>query len=127
MENFQDNFYEKIWRKLKFVEVTSMKKFILFTLILAFYNVNSLEAKSGQKVFKGRVISVSSESVEIKRGKYEKILFFDESTKVLKNNAEASKSDIEVCQLVKAYFSVEGKKYTLTKIEIMKESDCVKD
>ena len=101
-----------------------MKK-TLAALIIMLFAGSLLHSKSAATVFSGRVIDVRDGLVELKRGRTEKTFAVTDKTVVMRNGREAKPSDIELCQVVKAFYKNSGKdKKEIVKLVIIKESDC---
>ena len=98
-----------------------------FTILIFFissYGQFSL-CKDKDKIFRGRVIYITDDYIEIKRGKTEKIIYFTDKTRFIKRNkTEDGRDIIEICQVVKAHYMLESNKNILNKIHILKESNC---
>lgn len=100
---------------------------ITIALVLLYYSVLSANKDLEVKSFKGRVIYLTDEFVELKRGKTEILIYFTENSRFIsKDGTEKSKEIIEVCQLANAYYDKQKMKNILNKIVILKESDCIK-
>lgn len=76
--------------------------------------------------FKGRVIFLSDDYIEVKRGRIEVLLYYSDKTKFVKlDGTENGKNIIKICQYVRARYT-KDKKNKLDEIVILKESDCIK-
>lgn len=73
-----------------------------------------------------RIINVTDEYIEVKRGKTEITLFLTEDTKYIAlDGSESSRNIIEICQYVDVTYTSDGSRKILKKIVIKKESDCI--
>ncbi len=106
--------------KKKVFIITSAAVLLSFSILFA-------TGKSKDKSFRGRVIYLSNDYVEVKRGKTELLIYFTDSTVfVSKEGNEKDKEIIKICQVVKAQYSKETEKNILNKIIVIKESNCIK-
>ena len=106
-----------------------MKKTLFITITAIFLSISILPAAKQikDKSFKGRVIFVSNDYIEVKRGRAELIVHFtDKTIFVAKDGSEKNKEIIEICQVVKALYNKEQNKNILSKVIVLKESDCIK-
>ncbi len=106
-----------------------MKKTLFITITAIFLSISILSATKqiNDKSFKGRVIFVSNDYIEVKRGRAELIIHYTDNTVfVAKDGSEKDKKIIEICQVVKALYNKEQNKNLLSKIIVLKESDCIK-
>jgi len=97
-----------------------MKK---IAIIVSLIFVLSVVAFAKEKSFTGRLIFIGKDYIEVKYGKTEKIFYVQEKSVFVKNNNNASFSDLEPCQVVKVYYTGDNK-LIINKCEIIKESDC---
>lgn len=82
--------------------------------------------KAGGKTFEGKVINIAADYIELKMGKKEMTFPLTDTAKYLsREGKEQDKSILEVCQVVKVFYTIEKGKKKLEKIQIVKESDCV--
>jgi|YNPMSStandDraft_1061717.scaffolds.fasta_scaffold08423_3 hypothetical protein len=98
----------------------SMKK---IAIIVSLIFVLSVVVFAKEKSFTGRLIFIGKDYIEVKYGKTEKIFYVQEKSVFVKNNNNASFSDLEPCQVVKVYYTGDNK-LIINKCEIIKESDC---
>ncbi len=110
-----------------------MKKYsIIFlssVLAVSFFSMNLLGSDKVKKIknIYGRIISVYDKYIELKKQDAELNLYFADDTKVISSDGkEKNAAYLAVCQYARAYYVAEGDKKILKKIEIIKESDCVK-
>ncbi|MDY6969720.1 MAG: hypothetical protein SVR08_13830 [Spirochaetota bacterium] len=97
------------------------------TIAILFSSIQFLVGKTKEKFFRGRVIYISEEYIEIKRSETEiKLYFTDETLFVEKDATKGTKEIIELCQVVKVYYT-KDKKNILKKLIIVKESDCFRE
>ncbi|MBN2160407.1 MAG: hypothetical protein JW807_13520 [Spirochaetes bacterium] len=80
---------------------------------------------SAAKEFRGLVISVSGDSIEVKKGSEEMTLYWAEGTKVTIDGAEADRGSVAVCQKVTARYDVKDGRKELVSLSITRESYCV--
>jgi hypothetical protein len=110
-----------------------MKKNVIAVFIISLITVSFLSLaisaalkKTNEKFFYGRVIFVSDNYIELKKGKSELVIYFtDSSMFISKDGKESAKNIVSVCQYVEAYYA-DGAKKTLNRIIVKKDSDCVK-
>ncbi len=99
---------------------------LLAVFCLLFCGAFAASKKGGDRIFSGRLIFLSDDYIELKKGKAEVLVYFAENTKYISSDGkESPKNILSVCQYVEAYYT-EGAKKILNKIIIKKESDCVK-
>ena len=105
------------------------KAYISFFITIAVLtsSIQFLAGKANNKVFRGRVIFICEEYMEIKRSGTEiKLYFTDETQFIKKDTTTGVKEIIEVCQVVKVYYTANKKNFAIKAI-IIKESDCFKE
>lgn len=77
--------------------------------------------------FRGRLIYIDKNSMEIKRGRAEiKIYFSDNSVYMPKSGAGQGRDILELCQTVRAIYRKEGGRNILKKIIVLREGNCFK-
>ena len=108
-----------------------MKRNIIFFATISILLLSLLALlpaeKTSDKTFKGRVIFLTDNFIELKRGEIETILYLSENTEFIsKDGTGGGKNIIEICQVAKAFYQIEGGKNILNKIVVIKESDCIK-
>ena len=103
-----------------------MKYLIVFTLMLFFIVPASVQAKNSSNTFRGRLIFVNNNLVEVKSGKREAAFYWKEGSIVLDKNGEVPKNNLRICQVVKVEYTTVGKRMEIVKIYIVNESNCYK-
>jgi hypothetical protein len=111
-----------------------MKKNSIFIFVITLISIISISTvastalkKTSKKLITARVIFVSDNYIEFKKGKTEiKINVTEQSKFILKDGKESNKDNITVCQYVDVYYSEQADKKTLEKVIVKKDSDCVK-
>jgi len=101
---------------------------VVFVSIILTFSA-SMSSSETKKIFYGRLINITEDFIEVKRGKVENIFYFSDKTVYLINHKPDPKSDkasLEICQRVRCYYSVKGTRKNLIKVIIVKSSDCVK-
>ncbi|OHD65814.1 MAG: hypothetical protein A2176_02015 [Spirochaetes bacterium RBG_13_51_14] len=76
--------------------------------------------------FKGTVINMSDVLIEVKKESREMTLYWTDQSKVLYQGKEAGRSAVEICQKVRANYTVKDHRYNLVSLEILQESYCTK-
>ncbi|MBN2401047.1 MAG: hypothetical protein JXN64_01485 [Spirochaetes bacterium] len=100
--------------------------FLLTAVAFLSYAVPATAKKSSEKIFSGRIIYITDNYVELKKGKTEVIVHFTDNTKYISmGRKHVTKNFLNVCQYVEAYYT-DGIKKFLNKIIVKKESDCIK-
>lgn len=108
-----------------------MKKYIPIAFIAVFIIFISgmavLSRSNNSKIIKYRIIDVTDEYIEVKKGRTELTLYTSEDTVyIAKDGTETDGAIIEICQYVNVYYTTQGNQKLLKKIVIIKESDCIK-
>lgn len=100
---------------------------IILAIILSGSAFGFAEKKGKNPSFKGRVILVNENYIEVKLGAKQNIFYFSDDS-VYKNRAgeELKKTDIIICQVVELSYHVSGGKRLISTISVLKESDCVR-
>ena len=93
---------------------------VLFSLIIL---CTSLALSAAE--FKGRVIYLKDNVIEVKRKNAEVTFNLTAETSVTRQGEKAALSDLAICQTVTVTYKGEGKNRTAQKIDIIKEADCV--
>ncbi len=76
--------------------------------------------------FKGTIIFLGNDSIEIKKGKSEVSLQLTQNSKIIYHGKETDRRFLQICQkVIASYVSADGKK-ELTKLEIVKDSYCIR-
>lgn len=82
-------------------------------------------SRSRQSVVTGVVVNIAGDSVEIKRGRTETILYFTDATSfTAPGGAAADRSALGLCQSVRATYVREGGRNVLVSVRIVREGDC---
>jgi hypothetical protein len=106
---------------MKKISITFASILIIFLIAITGFSENNLQQ------FSGRVINLTDEYIEVKKGRTEIILYItDDSKFIAKDGNKAGFDIIEICQYVKADYFKENSKNILDRIVITKESDCIK-
>lgn len=106
----------------KYIPVSFIAVFIVFASVLTAVSKNN-----DAKLIRCRIINVTDEFIEVKKGRNELTLYTQEDTKyVSKDGEESGREIIEICQYVDVYYKTEDSRKILSKIVITKESDCIK-
>ena len=107
-----------------------LKKNINIIIIIILYFFTSVvynNAKEKQNRFNGKVIYLSDNLVELKKGNAEVVFYFSDITMFLdKDGSKGGKDIIEICQFVNANYLVKNRKNVLKRIKIVKDSCCIK-
>ncbi len=75
--------------------------------------------------FKGTVIYLAGDSIEIKKGNREVTLQMTQNSKIIYHGRESDRQSIKICQKVSALFAERDGKKELVKLEITDESYCI--
>jgi len=106
-------------------EHTSWRAILPVAVILCLLFVQA--AGGAGKRFTGRVISTGESGLELKKGSVEMTFAYGESTKFFsREGKDAGREVIELCQVVRAEYTVNGKERTLVSVKVVRESDCYK-
>jgi hypothetical protein len=100
-----------------------MKKAVFCFLLVAAMVASAYPEKPAQ--FKGTVIYMVGDSIEIKKGKKEITLNLTPDTKILFHGEKADRTAVEMCQKVKALYVVKDGRKELVQLEIVSDSYCV--
>ncbi len=112
-------------KKRRVISLAVLTGIMIFSL--SFAEEKSAEKKSPAETFSGRVIFLDNNSIEIKKGRTEITLNFNDDTVFVDKSGEEKNIDIiKLCQNVKAVYTKEGDKNILQKIKVIKESNCEK-
>ena len=104
-----------------------MKRVIPFMLSVLFAFPALSDTKDiKQMSFKGRVINVAADYVEIKKKNIEHVFYITSKSVIIMAGAEKKAGDLMICQSVKVEYRVVKKRKEIVKLEIIKESDCLK-
>jgi hypothetical protein len=98
-----------------------MKK---ITTIIIIITVLSTVLLAKGASFKGRVIYINKDYIEVKYGKTEKLFYVNDKSVFKKGETNVTFADIKPCQVVKVVYTVANKTMYITTCEIIKESDC---
>lgn len=83
------------------------------------------EKKGAYKTYRGRIIHLTDEYVELKWRAGELVFYFTENTRFLsRSGAEKDRSIIRLCQVVRVYYRIEDGKKVLYRIKVLGEGNC---
>ncbi len=75
--------------------------------------------------FSGEIINITDTFLELKRGKAEIILYFDQNTKFFdRSGAEGTKSIVELCQMVRATYTTRENRNILIRLQVVRPGKC---
>lgn len=98
---------------------------VLLTLICAV----AAAVRAGEpenRAVTGLVISVGEQSLEIKRGRQEIRVYWDEATRFTSGGREFLPLSLQVCQLVTATYVATDQGLRLVHLDLLKDSYCAK-
>ncbi len=99
--------------------------FSVTIIVLLMGSMVFAEKKGANKIYRGRIIHVTDEYIELKWGAGEVVVYFTENTKFLsKSGAEKDRSIIRLCQVVRVYYRIENGKKVLYRIKVIREGSC---
>ncbi len=79
-----------------------------------------------EKTVTAVVINMTDEYLELKRGRQEITVYFDQSTKYLnRSGAEASWDILDICHLVRATYIVRDNKKILVRVRLIRQGRCI--
>lgn len=106
-------------------EHTSWRIFLPVAVILCLLFIQA--AGGAGKRFTGRVISTGESGLELKKGSVEMTFAYGEGTRFFsREGKDAGMEMVELCQVVRAEYTVKGKERTLVSVKVVRESDCYK-
>jgi len=100
-----------------------MKKYFIFFFIVVFL-FSAGWVKTAEKAFKGRVIAVLDDLIEVKKDRTTVKFFWSDKSEIYFKDKKQEKSLIEICQYVVVRYSAQNKRNEIIRIDIFKESDC---
>lgn len=96
-----------------------MKKYLIFTAVIVFSFQCVFSNTSQDKTFSGRIISVNSSELIVKKGKTEKTFIINERTKIYDENGDIISFDlIWIDKIVKVTYNKKSKE--IVEIQIIK-------
>jgi hypothetical protein len=101
-----------------------MKKIACCSLVLLL-GVTSVFALPSSH-FKGIVIDIGNDSVQIKKLGREITLYLTPDTKVLFHGKEVMRQSVEICQTVKAVYVLKNDRKELMTLDILRRSYCTR-
>lgn len=100
-----------------------MKKIVIPAfLILIACSVPISAGSSAQ--FKGMVISLTEDSMELKRSSREITLYFTADSAVIFRNEKVSRESLDLCQIVRAYYRMSQGRREIIRLEILTPGYC---
>ncbi len=99
-----------------------MKIIVCCSLLLMIGITSVYSSKATQ--FRGIVINVLNDSIEIKKGNKEITLYWSQNAKIFFKGKKAGRQAVEICQKVKAQYEDKNNRKELTKLEILNKSYC---
>ena len=75
--------------------------------------------------FKGRVIYVGDNVLEVKKKSREMTFRLNDETVIIRDGVRSVPEDLALCQTVRIVYKGKGKARIALKVEILKESDCL--
>jgi len=102
-----------------------MKKAVCAGLLLIMLGVTGIYSASSSDI-QGLVINTTDTAVEVKKGRKEFLLYWTGDTRVSRDGQAADRAAVEICQKVKARYTVKDGKKELVSLDILKESYCKK-
>lgn len=85
-----------------------------------------IEQQSGYN-FRGRIIYIDDNLIEVKKGKTELLFYFQDDTVCVSADGETGGKEIlENCQNVRVIYTVKNADNILLKVIVLKESNCYK-
>lgn len=75
--------------------------------------------------FKGRVIYVNGEVLEVKKKSKEMTFRLTEETVFIRDGIRTTEDELSLCQTVRVTYKGKGRKAVALKVEILEESDCM--
>ncbi len=82
-------------------------------------------SRDRNRSFSGEIINITDTFLELKRGRREITLYFDQSTKYFdRSGAEGAKSVIELCQVVRATYTTRENRNILVRLQVVRPGKC---
>jgi hypothetical protein len=104
----------------------------LLFMIYSLSDATTCEEKGGRTTtlktdFYGEIINITNEYIELKKGSREIILLFVDITEIFDvNGEETDASEIQLCQMARAYYKKKDGKNILVKLKIADDKGCGK-
>lgn len=102
-----------------------MKKIVCAGLLMVLLGASGVYSAATSDI-QGLIINSSDTAVEIKKGRKEYVLYWTESSKVFKDGQVSDRAAVEICQKVKAGYTVKDGRKELVTLDIQKDSYCKK-
>jgi hypothetical protein len=102
-----------------------MRKITCAGLLIVLLGVTGVYSASNTQI-QGLIINYSETSIEVKTGRKEYLLYWTENSKVLREGQAADRAAVDICQKVKASYTVKDGRKELVTLDILKDSYCRK-
>jgi len=102
----------------------AMKKIACCSLILLLGITSVYSSPTVQ--FKGTIINLGDDSIEMKKRNKEITVYLTPSTKILFQGKEVGLQSVEVCQKAKAVYVIKGDRKELLTLDILRQSYCTR-